>query len=571
MSALKFTQEQQSISAYVHNLIPEHGHLVYDLRDEKQYQYARMMTEKSGLSESDYPATYKLLDDIRDYQEKNGYTPFNEAELAQDGWQTAYEITTAGKNVGNDAAARGLGTVVGGFNSMYLFLHVIDNTNHLFLAHGNAHAMTPATTLLVETEKNMAYPLTEDYHTGLHYTSAPTPVNIEARGDAQSPGDSGTIIRQHRNAAVADPVLVSPKYTELSNPYGGATNNILIGLGRQWSTQGTQFNYVWAEPNVNHPLGRVPFEGHVAFDKQIKLIKPTAVSPGNIAVDIQVTDKTGGGTIRPTPSQYFDNIYPNFYLDPGDHRILHWNLPAGTSNTDKGNPVVFTSVIWNSDITALFNCTIQVTFNDNSVGYATIISTDSGQDDNPVDGTLHMHSLEFVWHCVGRETSVTLPCGKGTKPIEQFLSGDQVLVNQNGEDNVVSAVHMGDHKGKMCVITTDQGQSLTLSHNHIVITPTGGVRADMLVAGTKVLVEGGIATIVTAADEPDYNDVVYNLYVGAYTDDAVGTYFANGILVGDIVAQRKMTEALGNDPDWVLSQLGQEWATDINSYFANRK
>jgi hypothetical protein len=51
----------------------------------------------------------------------------------------------------------------------------------------------------------------------------------------------------------------------------------------------------------------------------------------------------------------------------------------------------------------------------------------------------------------------------------------------------------------------------------------------------------------------------------------MGTFFANGILVGDIRAQRALKHQRSMDKAWVKKAAGDSWAVDIESHFRKRK
>ena len=148
-SSIVLTQEQKDLFRYIDSIMPEDGHLVYDLRDKKQYQFARMMHELQGKTPEDFPGLYRMLDDIRTRQQENGYQP-KAANEDEESWQTTIDIAGVGTVVNPIVAgANGLGTVVGGFSQMTLSLFVQDTANQTVLASGYASMFAPNTNLAI--------------------------------------------------------------------------------------------------------------------------------------------------------------------------------------------------------------------------------------------------------------------------------------------------------------------------------------------------------------------------------------------------------------------------------------
>ena len=111
-----------------------------------------------------------------------------------------------------------------------------------------------------------------------------------------------------------------------------------------------------------------------------------------------MADQSGGGGTQLDPTD-MNTVYSAFSIDPINPAKLNWSLPAGVKTTDPGNPIVFSSVTWNSDILAYFFCEIDIVLSDGSLTSVYVQSSDS-PDSDPLDGTLNIMPIDFIWHCL---------------------------------------------------------------------------------------------------------------------------------------------------------------------------
>ena len=389
----------------------------------------------------------------------------------------------------------------------------------------------------------------------LNYTYQP------ANGSAAEAGTSGVVTRDSDTGTVEDPTVTEParNSTNPTNP-----NAINIGLGRNWGDQGNQFDYVWNESNQAHPQGRIPFVGNVHFGKPIAPLTPGT----NFNVNIVVVDSTNGGTTPPLEVADMTNVYNNFNIDPNDNTNLQWSLPSGVNDLNTGNPIVFGNIPWPSNMESYFNCNIQVTFQDGTLGFANVISSPD-QDDDPLDGTTYIMPIEFIWHCLGKGTKI-LCADKTTRAIEDFQRGHEIIKDTSGKKGTVHSTNLGIHKGPVLKLTTDKGHTLIISHNHpVMVSDSDAKRAHELAVGDPVITTDGAANIAKI-DVLDYRDLMGNLLIDEHLPNQIGTFFANGILVGDVTAQRKLTKQRAADKEWVKQAVGKYWHQDVESHFAGK-
>jgi hypothetical protein len=117
------------------------------------------------------------------------------------------------------------------------------------------------------------------------------------------------------------------------------------------------------------------------------------------------------------------------------------------------------------------------------------------------------------------------------------------------------------------VLATEGGRELTLTIHHPVVTPNGPVMAADLAAGSVVMTETGperIASVETIACEaPFFNLKLVNSEDRAQgIKPAYGTFLANGIVVGDSVAQGDYYRSSRLDLDYMIPRLPEEYHRD---------
>jgi hypothetical protein len=520
-----------------------------------------MLTKKS-LDRRRYPGAFKQLELQKAMHQQRGFVP--RATIADtNGWQDTFAIPGLGlARITNTVAANGIGTIVGGYIVMNLGLFVQDNVSKDIVASGASNDFN-GTFLDVSTDPSESTDM--DVTAYLHYSYTPgASGSIDASPDTPP---SGVVKRVAQAGATADPTITAPVRTTTapSNP-----NAINIGLGRPWADQGGNhpYDYVWNEHVQDHPIGRIPFVGGVTFDQAIR----TPMTPrSGLVLRIYVADIPGGGGTR-LDAQDLTNVYSRFTIDPTNPYRLTWNLPPGCSS-DPGYPITFGNVTWSSDIEAYFYCGITVVLEDGSLGFAAVQSQTS-PDEDALDGILEIMPIDFIWHCLGGGAMVAMADGP-LKPIEYVLAGDQVISNSNDECSTVVWTNKGAHKGSVMRITTDKGNALTTSHNHVFITSKGAVPAAELRVGDALQTLEGETSVIAIDHQPSYDGIMYNIATRDYQhpaehDGDIATFVANGLLVGDTNAQKALQHLRRNNIAWVKQHTPSYLHTDVESYFEDK-
>jgi len=556
---IELTEEHKELFSYIDQLVPDDGHLAYDFRDPKQYEFARMMIDITGKKKR-YPGILKSLELTKALHEKNGVQkPLLETT---EGWQNMFTIPGLNRTANGTIASNGLATVVGGYASMNLTLMVQSRQSKNIIAHGFGNNFAQ-TLLTINTEPSTSTEIDVDAYMQYH--------GMSNGAEMVASPYSGLVKRQLNSAVTADPVVDAPKRTTTAptNP-----NAINIGLGRAWTDQGgnSPFDYAWNEPIPpagQHPKGKIPLEGHVIFSSAIST--PLEFNK-NFLLNIYVADQTGGGGAQLSPSNYI-TVAAAFSIDSTNPARLNWSLPPGQSTSDPGNPVVFGNVPWGSDTSAYFYCEIDVVLSNGSLA-TTYIQSSPSADPDPLDGTKYIMPIDFIWHCLAEDSQVTMADGS-KKIIKDIVAGDKVQINNQGDIATVEWTNLGIHKGPVLLIETDTGEKITASDNHMFFTESASKQAAELMPGDKLKMLQGVAT-VKAVEQVVYDGLLCNLATVKYQDPdndkaETGMFFANEFLVGDINAQRVLKQKRCNDIGWIKSQVPEHMHVDVDSFFAEKK
>lgn len=561
----ELTNEQKDLLRKMDKLIAKNGgKMEHDLSDPFHRNYVKLMHELAGNDEKHFPGLHKLIDNaaVSAAAASPKSLGAGSAATATNGWETIFAIPEVGAAAGtNLTAANGYGTVSGGFQTCNLSLLVKDATGAV-IAHGSNAGQAPLNSLAVGTYNSTAKQVAAGMMAYMTYTYQPA-------GGGQSISNTVTAVPPK---AIADPTVTEPKHEDgNTTPYDPTAIN--IGLGRP---QGYLVNcdYVYYEAIQDHPVGRIPLVGSVTFTEPIQTLQPET----NFFIDIYVIRTDTGGQSTRLDATDMENVYQNFWIDPTDATTLCWNLPmeANVKNPPTPppvyNPVVFSSIPWSSNMKAYLTANITVTLQDGNTATAIIQSSDASDGDR-LDGIAYIMPIEFIWHCLGEDTKVTLPDGSH-KSITRFAAKDKVKTKDGV--GTVSVTHVAAHHGSVLKIEAEGGLSLVTSSHHIIMTPKGGIHANLLHAGDSVTTIKGSARVTKVQELPPESRNLWNLSLGQVvpTEDPhpeVGSFFANGILVGDARAERAMSRANAADMDWVKKNVDESFHVDVESTFKLRK
>lgn len=582
MTDIRLTKKQKEIVQQMDKLIEANGGKIeHDLSDPLHRDYVKLMHNLAGNNEKNFPGLHKLIDEAGTSISESS-PRFPGVDTATPGWETHFGIPEVGTASGTKlAAANGYGTVVGGFQTCNLSL-LVRNAKGTFIATGSNAAQAPLNSLAVGTDNSNAKAAPNFMKAYMTYTYQP-----KKKGKPKPKPKAGTVTAIPPTA-VADPTVTEPKQEcgnktpgnccNPPNPPSYNPNAICIGLGRPVGYN-AGCDYIYYETGEGNPIGRIPLVGSATFKQPIQALDPS----NNFWVDIYVIRTDTGGQSTRLDFTDMTNVYKNFHIDPSDPtgKTLSWNLPMEAnvcpkpSPTPIYNPVVFSKIPWATDMLSYLTVNITVTLEDGTPGTlgTVLIQSSDAPDTDPLDGKACILPIEFVWHCLGADTQVTLPDGS-LKSITGFAAKDKVKT-ENGV-GTVSVTHVGTHTDSVLKIETDGGHSLVTSTHHVIMTPGGGKYAHLLSVGDEVTILEGSAKVTNVTKLPPESRNLWNLSLGQapHIDDPnpeIGYFFANGILVGDARAERAMRYACANDIDWVKAHVDKSFHKDVESTFKMRK
>jgi hypothetical protein len=472
--------------------------------------------------------------------------PAVKTSLDDSGFQNMFAIPGLGLDSNTqNIASNGIGTMVGGYSSLSLMLFIKDNKTGTIITSATNNDMAgvflPIATNPTSGTGNL------DVTSYLNYSCTPLGGGTPISG----------IVKTMAYNTTADPAITAPVRT-CSNPRIPTALN--IGLGRGWTDH---------EQNSAHPIGKIPFVGSVIFNQPIQALQPNS----NFLLQIYVANKVDGGTITLTPTD-MQHVYSKFTIDPSNPNKLNWSLPPGASTSDPGDPVVFGNVTWPTDMEAMFYCSMIVTLQDGSWGNANVQSTLTA-DDDPLDGTLEIMPIGFIWHCLGENTVITMANGT-TKLIQDVIAGDTVVSGQDNETSVVEWTNKGHHIGRVLKIKGEGGLEIITSHHHIFFTNEGPIVASELSNKHELMTTEGLTKIDRIEMLDHYDKMLYNLATVKYSNPnesngVMGSFIANGIKVGDVNAQKAHRYLQKLDKEWIKQQVPEYFHQDIKSFILDNK
>jgi hypothetical protein len=156
-------------------------------------------------------------------------------------------------------------------------------------------------------------------------------------------------------------------------------------------------------------------------------------------------------------------------------------------------------------------------------------------------------------HCLAPGTQISLGNQNQTISIESLSVGQLILkplelisvpTAVSLERNRLSSarireVHRSEHQGKLYLIADSEGHMLSATAGHPIFTTQGVVAVSKLQVGDWVRTISGKARIerITTLD---YAGLVFNLSLDPGQGVYAHTFFANGIMVGDLTMQKTM-------------------------------
>jgi hypothetical protein len=370
----------------------------------------------------------------------------------------------------------------------------------------------------------------------------------------------------------ADPYLWAPKKHQTGYQ---PTNYIRIALGRGMPGDKTDDVDYWFGYGTDVTEYLTPLWGYADFPGEIQT--PLALNR-NLFV-FGVLNRGSGGTVggyKLLPEAEQQRVADASQVS-GNR--LSWNLfPPDLDKKTTGNSINWGELQWTSGEADYLSLQVQVYAMVDGAWQAVTATVQSAdqKDAHPMDGSLKIEPLQFLYSCLSAGTPIRLADGS-EKAIEDLVRGDQVA----GPDGAVREVHstvIARHRGKALRLAfsaaTGKDGLLVLSHNHPVRTPSGMKKAEWLAPGDEVCTVDGVGK-VREVEPLDFDERLCNASLSApgvpVTDPAQNTMYAAGLEVGDFEVQLSTLRDERRNPEVILAELDPRYHQDYKNYLAERE
>ena len=337
---------------------------------------------------------------------------------------------------------------------------------------------------------------------------------------------------------------------------------IVIGEGR------SEFDLLRnKDADYTYPAGRSVYPSRlvVPFTGQAELPYRTAVDARNpIGVTTRLYVTSAQAWTKPVST--FDLQTP---LSASGFTV-QWNYPYDREPIEVTGSIQYAQLANLSDPTASFFYQFAVPVD--RFADPTYIFTVCSEDnpDAPSDNCTLIPPLQYWWHCVAEGTRVTL--ADGTEAPIESLDNTMSVRSGGGAATVIATSRAPHHDNAghdpALRLRTAGGHELVLTSGHAVVTPGGVVPARDLAPGDPVLTADGTQAVASVEPVP-LEGLVWNLRVEPAEGRAFGSYLANGIEVGDHLAQAAQFHARRHDPARVLATLPASHHQDWRSALAD--
>ncbi|MBF0394034.1 MAG: hypothetical protein HQL38_15250, partial [Alphaproteobacteria bacterium] len=373
----------------------------------------------------------------------------------------------------------------------------------------------------------------------------------------------------------------------VDDPIAAVHSAVMIAVGRVPSKPSPDADYWYAEPGGDelNPYLIVPFSGQATQSWPVKDGVPGQPIPG-AQYDSCLYYVAGGTTttiaLNPTYTGSA-KLNAGVTVSASDPATIVWNFPYDKMDYKNTGSLVYDQASQVNQRITYFRFTFQIPV-DAPTSPIVFSVYSRGTPYQPTQcGTNCIQPIEFSWHCLAADTLVTLADG-GTAPIAALDNGCRVRTGAaDGASLGVEATTRGWHvarsgeTGASAVyrLTTDDGASLVGTGMHGIMTPQGLRQLCLLLPGDAVTTVAGTA-LVTRCESIDWEGEFFNLKLGNDGDraaglaaDAVGTFVANGVVVGDYHAVVAEAQRLAHDVEHMLTRIDPSLATDFASAVAD--
>ena len=396
-----------------------------------------------------------------------------------------------------------------------------------------------------------------------HSVSRSGQVRFTALGSTRALYDTDAVI-----------TVIEPTQTPKTPP------NVVIALGRDSVHPNPDADYTFTEPyNMDTPYLIMPFVGTADLAYTIQGTVGQPITGAQLSTQIFFVT-AGGATLNiPLNPTYTTAARLAAGVTMQSATLVEWNYPADGGSYQGTTSLVYNQQSLTNEQISYFLFTFQIPLVNAPVQtFPFAVCSVNTPNERPYQCKT-VPNIKFWWHCIVAGTRIALAQG-GEAPIESLDNRSRVKTGTAGLGELaIEATSRGTHSaiagqsGPQAVyrLVTDAGQELIGTGAHPIMTPAGlRILADIAVGDAVNTVEGSAK--VTRCNPIAWNGVLYNLKLGNDNDrtaglekDAVCTYIANGIVVGDHLAMNRQHRLRSRDIDYMRSRLPPNLLADYSS------
>lgn len=383
-------------------------------------------------------------------------------------------------------------------------------------------------------------------------------------------------------ATVGTPIVSGDMTFDIQEPTLTPRNGsyVQVAVGRLEAQTNKDVDYWYLDQtNTANPYLICPFLGNAVLPYDVAGTPGSALPGAAISAFIYVSS---GGTVSQyaVDTGYTANFANRVTMDPTNSAKVSWDYHYQQGSLYTATPsIVYARCSLLNIATSyfVFNFAVPVTGSPISPYPFTVCSVNTPEESSPNCHKI-LKPLMFVTHCIAHGTTVTLADGS-TAPIETLDNSHRVRTGAEPGELAVEATTHGLHQAAADAsygqavyrLTTGAGQELVATGLHPVQTLNGLVQIDTLASGDEICTEDGTACVETC-EQIAWEGTFHNLKLGDEDDrdagldpDAVCTFIANGIVVGDLASLRAEHRRVTRDVELMRSKLPESLVTDYAS------
>ena len=544
----RLTERDKSDIKYVHELAKKQNRTSgpLDFSDPVQYRYFKRFAERSGATPKNAPQFYRELEAARKRHIKQGGP--DEVAMSSTTDSVAINVVSgygAATTTEENFSVSALSSTPGGSDQTRLTIQLFDDSYNAVGPLGQHTEFAQGENTQVQTVGSFSTP-TQPAEKREVITSGT--YNYQPYGGATQHG-----YMTQASATVPESIsTLNPKKNG-----GTEVGQIRVCLNRSGSdcditeSSGSQQNV------------KFPIQGSITYFDEIQ----TPFDNNNSFNSIIITKEQSGGGCLMSAAQsatFFTNATVS-----ADKKTLSWDL----------SPAQFGPACFNQADTVIYSFTVQVTVGAGNNARPVFAYVTNASDAVEDLNTAKIMPIQFRWGCLAGESLITVKRGETFELVmlKDVRIGDIVLANARGDLVEVVANTIGTEPVPMLRISTADGRSVLVTNGHPMKTGRGVVLSRHVKVGDVFHTIDGTHTKVVSIKKEQYDDNVWSLDVSPISTDGrhLGqdgtTFYADGLLVGDVKMQNAHERKALIDPRKILERLSPKWHEDYFNYIAQKQ